>query len=55
MAPHVDAPEPPAWNTRDIEELGGNAPQWSNAAELRNAARVGALFSAIADPAVLLG
>ena len=29
MAPRVEAPELPAWNTRDIEELGGNVLHWS--------------------------
>ena len=33
MAPRVEAPELPAWNTRDIEELGGNALQWSTVVE----------------------
>ena len=33
MAPHVDVPELPAWNTRDIEELSGNALLWSTVVE----------------------
>ena len=33
MAPHVEAPDLHAWNTREIEELSGNLLQWSTVVE----------------------